>query len=140
MNILLEKPERQPDNFKLRQFEMKRITSRERAKIKIRKKISGTPETPRLTVYRSLNNIYAQIIDDTTGSTLVSVSSLSKELSGNLKSAKGKTEPGKMVGNLLAKKAAEKNIKSVVFDRNGYRYHGRIKALADGAREGGLSF
>lgn len=119
---------------------MKKISSRNRAKIKIRKKISGTSETPRLTVYRSLNNIYAQIVDDTSGNTLVSVSSLSKELSENLKSVKGKIEPGKLVGSLLAKKAAEKNIKSVVFDRNGYRYHGRIKALADGAREGGLSF
>jgi large subunit ribosomal protein L18 len=119
---------------------MKKVSNRYRSKIKIRKKISGTPETPRLTVYRSLNNIYAQIIDDISGNTLVSVSSLSKEVSENLKSVKGKIEPGKMVGNLLAKKAAEKNIKSVVFDRNGYRYHGRIKALADGAREGGLSF
>jgi len=119
---------------------MGKILSRKRAKIKIRKHISGTPERPRLTVYRSLNNIYAQIIDDTTGNTLVSLSSLSKEFPAESKPAKGKIEPGKMVGILLAKKAAEKNIKTVVFDRNGYRYHGRIKALADGAREGGLIF
>lgn len=117
---------------------MKKVNSRIRSKIKIRKKISGTAEKPRLTVYRSLNNIYAQIIDDTTGSTLVQASTLSKELSKDLKSAKGKIERGKLVGSLIAKKAAEKNIKNVVFDRNGYRYHGRIKAVADGARDAGL--
>lgn len=119
---------------------MKNKSNRLRAKIKIRKRITGTLERPRLTVYRSLDNIYAQIIDDTSGNTLVSVSSLSKELTDKLKSVKGKIDPGKLVGNLLAQKAVEKNIKSVVFDRNGYRYHGRVKALADGAREGGLTF
>jgi large subunit ribosomal protein L18 len=119
---------------------MKKTTARSRAKIKIRKKISGTSERPRLMVYRSLNNIYAQIIDDTTGNTLVSVSSLSKELEPDLKSVKGKVGKGKLVGKLLAKKASEKNISSVVFDRSGYRYHGRVQAIADGAREGGLKF
>ena len=114
--------------------------SRLRSKIKIRKAISGTPERPRLTVYRSLSNVYAQLIDDTTGKTLVSASSLNKELVDQLKNAKSKTEKSKLVGSYLAKKALEQNISSVVFDRNGYRYHGRVQAIAEGAREGGLKF
>lgn len=119
---------------------MKKKTSRIRAKIKIRKKISGTTERPRLSVYRSLDNIYAQIIDDSTGNTLVAISSLAKEAKTELKSIKGKINKSKLIGNMIAKKALEKNIKSVVFDRGGFRYHGRVKALADGAREGGLVF
>lgn len=119
---------------------MKKLNSRERTKIKIRKKISGTSEKPRLTVYRSLNNIYAQLIDDSTGNTLVSASTLAKELANDLKSSKGKIERGKLVGSLLAKRAAEKNITVVLFDRNGYKYHGRVQAVANGAREGGLKF
>jgi len=119
---------------------MKQKTSRQRAKIKIRKKNSGTSEKPRLSVYRSLDNIYAQIIDDTTGNTLVSVSSLNKEAKADLKSVKGKINKSKLIGSLVAKKALEKDIKNVVFDRNGFRYHGRVKALADAAREGGLVF
>ena len=119
---------------------MKKKTSRSRAKIKIRIKISGTTEKPRLSVYRSLDNIYAQIIDDTTGNTLVAISSLAKEAKAEVKSIKGKTNKSKFIGNMLAKKALEKNIKNVVFDRGGFRYHGRVKALADGAREGGLQF
>lgn len=111
-----------------------------RSKIKIRRKISGLKDKPRLTVYRSLNNIYAQLIDDSDGNTLASASSLSKELSEELKNSKGKISKSKMVGILVAKKALEKNISQVVFDRNGYRYHGRVKAIADGAREGGLKF
>ncbi len=114
--------------------------SRLRSKTKIRKYISGTPEKPRLSVFRSLNNVYAQIIDDTTGTTLTSASSLSKELAEDIKKAKGKIAKSKVVGSLVAKKALEKNITTVVFDRNGYRYHGRIQAIADGAREGGLKF
>lgn len=119
---------------------MKKKTSRDRARIKIRKKISGTPEKPRLAVFRSLDNIYAQIIDDTTGITLVAVSSLGKDAKAEVKSVKGKISKSKLVGSMLAKKALEKDIKSVVFDRGGFRYHGRVKALADGAREGGLQF
>ena len=111
-----------------------------RSKTKIRNKISGTQETPRLTVYRSLNNIYAQIIDDTTGKTLVAASSLSKEIAEDLKTTKGKAAKSKLVGNLVASKAIEQKISSVVFDRNGYRYHGRIQAVAEGAREKGLKF
>jgi len=118
----------------------KNNNSRLRSKIKIKKKISGTPDKPRLTIYRSLNNIYAQIIDDSTGKTLASASSLSKELAEELKAQKGKTNKSKLVGNLVAKKALEQKISSVVFDRNGYRYHGRVQALANGAREGGLKF
>jgi large subunit ribosomal protein L18 len=118
----------------------KNNNTRLRSKIKIRKYMSGTSETPRLTVYRSLNNIYAQIIDDSTGKTLVSASSLSKELKDDLASQKGKVSKSKLIGSLVAKKAVEQKISTVVFDRNGYRYHGRIKAVAEGAREGGLKF
>ncbi len=118
----------------------KNYNSRLRSKQKIRKKISGSTETPRLSVYRSLNNIYAQIIDDATGKTLVAASSKSKELTEDLKNTKSKVAKGKLVGNLVAKKALEQKITTVVFDRNGYRYHGRIQAIAEGAREGGLKF
>ncbi|MDR3668211.1 MAG: 50S ribosomal protein L18 [Ignavibacteriaceae bacterium] len=114
--------------------------SRLRSKLKTRKKIFGEPERPRLTVYRSLDNVYAQVIDDRSGKTLAAASSLSKELTESLKNTKGKLAKSKLVGNLVAKKALDQNILSVVFDRNGYRYHGRIQALADGAREGGLKF
>ncbi len=111
-----------------------------RKKISIRKKISGTPERPRLTIYRSGRHIYAQIIDDTTGRTLVSASTLSKDLREELQKATSPKDVAKMVGLFAAKKALEKNIQTVVYDRNGYLYHGRVKALADGAREGGLKF
>ena len=119
---------------------MKKISTRDRARIKIRKKIAGSGTKPRLAVYRSLNNIYAQLIDDSTGNTLISVSSLSSELKTELKNVKGKVSKSKLVCNLLAKKALDKNIKTVVFDRSGYKYHGRVKSVADGAREGGLIF
>ena len=118
----------------------KNNNNRLRSKIKIRKAVFGTPEKPRLSIYRSLNNIYGQVIDDTSGKTLASASSLSKEISEELKSAKGKTARSKLVGTLVAKKAAEQNISAVVFDRNGFRYHGRVQAFAEGAREGGLKF
>lgn len=114
--------------------------SRLRSKTKIRKVISGTADRPRLTIYRSLNNIYAQLIDDSTGNTIVSASSLSKEILEELKNLKGKVSASKIIGSHVAKKALEKNISSVVFDRNGYRYHGRVQAVAEGAREGGLKF
>lgn len=103
---------------------------------RVRKNISGTAERPRLNVFRSLNHIYAQIIDDTTGTTLVSASSLEKsftEYGGNCDAARA-------VGKAVAEKALEKGIKAVVFDRGGYVYHGRVAALAEGAREGGLEF
>ncbi len=106
---------------------------------RVRKKIKGTPERPRLNVFRSLTNIYVQIIDDTTGNTLVATSSLDKALKGKIANGSNK-EAAKEVGKLIGQKAVEKGIKSVVFDRGGYLYHGRIKALAEGAREAGLDF
>ena len=110
-----------------------------RRKVRIRKKIKGTPERPRLTVYRSLKYVYAQIIDDESGHTIAAASSLEKGLKESLKSTKD-LEAAKLVGKLVAKRAMEKGISEVVFDRNGYKYHGRIKALADAAREEGLKF
>jgi len=109
-------------------------------KIRVRKKISGTAERPRVAVFKSLKQIYAQIIDDSNSVTLISASSLSKDIANDIKDAKGKIEKSKVVGKYLAEKAVEKGIKSVVFDRSGYRYHGRIQAIAEGAREGGLKF
>jgi large subunit ribosomal protein L18 len=108
-------------------------------KQRVRRKIYGTPERPRLSVRRSLKHIYAQIIDDTSGRTLVFESTLSKELKGNLDKTR-KTDKAKKVGELLARKALEKNIKTIVFDRGGRKYHGRIKALAESARQAGLQF
>jgi large subunit ribosomal protein L18 len=109
-------------------------------KASIRKRVFGTPERPRLTIYRSAKHIYAQIIDDTTGKTLVSTSTLSKELRDEAKSVKSEMDVCKLVGKHTAKRALEKKIQVVVYDRNGYLYHGRVKAVADGAREGGLKF
>lgn len=106
---------------------------------RIRKNVFGLSDRPRLSIYRSLNHIYAQIIDDFKRDTIVSTSSLDKEFKGK-KSHKGNIETAKQVGGLIAKKAMEKGIKKVVFDRGGYPYHGRIKALADAAREAGLEF
>lgn len=113
---------------------------RERIRYQIRKKLRGTPERPRLVVYRSLDHIYAQIIDDVNSKTLLTVSTKSKDVADKLSTLKGKVEKSKLVGKVTAEKAALNNIKSIVFDRNGYLYHGRVKALADGAREGGLNF
>jgi len=118
----------------------KNYNTRLRSKTKIKKKITGTAEKPRLTVFRSLNDIYAQLIDDVKGETIAAASSKNKEIAENIKGLKGKISKGKLVGNLIARKALEKNINSIVFDRNGYRYHGRVQALADGAREAGLKF
>ena len=103
---------------------------------RVRGKVNGTPERPRLNVFRSETNIYAQIIDDTTGVTLVSASSLEKgfECEGT------KTDAAKKVGEVIAERAKAKGIDTVVFDRGGYLYHGRVQALAEGAREGGLNF
>jgi len=106
---------------------------------RVRKKVSGTPERPRLCVFRSLRHIYAQIIDDEHGVTLAAASTLSPEIRDKIKTG-GNIEAAKLVGQLIAKKALEKGIKKVVFDRGGYKYHGRVKALADAAREAGLEF
>lgn len=110
--------------------------SRLKRHMRIRNKIEGTAECPRLNVFRSSKNIYAQIIDDEKGFTLVSASTLDKEFSGN----GGNKEAAHKVGVNIAKKALEKNIEKVVFDRGGYVFHGRVKELAEGAREGGLKF
>ncbi len=116
---------------------MKKQYLRERRKAHIRKKVEGNQERPRLSVYRSLNHIYAQVIDDVSSKTLAAASTLSPEL----KDGKGKKkELAKEVGKLIAKKCQEAKISAVVFDRNGFMYHGRIAAVAEGAREGGLKF
>jgi large subunit ribosomal protein L18 len=106
---------------------------------RVRAKISGTADRPRLNVYRSLGNIYAQVIDDVAGHTLASASTIDRELRGQV-DGKNKTEAAKMVGALVAQRAQAVGVKTVIFDRGGYRYHGRVKALADGAREAGLVF
>ncbi|VBB44651.1 50S ribosomal subunit protein L18 [uncultured Paludibacter sp.] len=113
---------------------------RNRIKAHIRTKISGTAEKPRLTVFRSNTQIYAQVIDDVKGVTLASASSLLKAEKGAKKDKITKTEQAANVGKLIAKSALEAGIKEVIFDRNGYLYHGRVKQLAEAAREGGLKF
>jgi large subunit ribosomal protein L18 len=115
------------------------LTAREKRKQRIRKKISGTTERPRLTVYKSLKHMYAQIVDDTTGNTLVSVSTGSKGLKDEVKED-GKTDAAKKVGAAIARAALEKGVKRVVFDRNGFDYHGRVAAVAQAARDAGLEF
>ena len=108
---------------------------RRRIHTRIRKKLSGTADRPRLAVFRSIKHIYAQVIDDRTGRTLVSASSAEKDAANG-----GNVAGAKAIGKLVAERAKEKGIKSVVFDRGGFLYHGRVKALADAAREGGLEF
>ena len=114
-----------------------RSKARNKRHMRIRSRVSGSPERPRLVIFRSLKNIEGQIVDDGNGVTLLGLSSLSKEVQ---KTGKKKVEISKDVGRLLARKAVEKGIDKIVFDRNGYLYHGRVKAFAEGAREGGLSF
>lgn len=114
------------------------LTSRQKIKFRIRKKVIGSTERPRLVVFRSSNNMYAQLIDDISHKTICTVSTLTKEVKDELKDKITKVNESKIVGKVIAKKAAEKNIKKVVFDRNGYLFHGRVKAVAEGAREGGL--
>lgn len=106
---------------------------------RVRKKINGTAETPRLSVYRSLNHIYAQVIDDVKGVTLCSASTMEKEVKGAIKDMT-KTDAAKLVGKKVAERALSKGVKAVVFDRGGYLYTGRVQAVADGAREAGLNF
>jgi large subunit ribosomal protein L18 len=118
----------------IRKIEKKAI--RNRIHRRIRRKLSGTAERPRLAVFRSVAHIYAQVIDDAQGQTLVSASSVDKD--GKTKG--GNVAAAKAIGKLVAERAKEKGIKSVVFDRGGYQYHGRVKALADAAREAGLEF
>jgi large subunit ribosomal protein L18 len=115
------------------------IVGRERRKLRIRRKVSGTNEQPRLTVFRSAKHIYAQVIDDVAGTTLVHASTLSREVRAAVAEDK-KTDAAKKVGAAVAKLLIAKGISKIVFDRNGYLYHGRVRALADGAREAGLKF
>jgi large subunit ribosomal protein L18 len=105
----------------------------------VRQKVSGTPERPRLAVYRSLNHIYAQVIDDGTGKTLVSASSIDKETRKQTKGG-GNVATAKLIGKVIAERAKAAGISQVVFDRGGYKYHGRVEALANAAREAGLKF
>ena len=116
-----------------------KLTGRQRRKLRIRNKISGTESRPRLTVFRSAKHIYAQVVDDGDGKTLAAASTLSADLKGSLSEA-NKTDAAKKVGALIAEICAKNKIERVVFDRNGYLYHGRVKALAEAAREAGLSF
>jgi large subunit ribosomal protein L18 len=114
-----------------------RLTRRRK---RVRKKIFGTPERPRLCVYKSLTQIYAQLVDDQGGRTLTGISSLAGEVKSQIKPEDSKSSVSKKVGLRLAQKAKEKGISRVVFDRNRYPYHGRVKSLAEGAKEGGLGF
>jgi large subunit ribosomal protein L18 len=116
-----------------------RSEARIRRHTRVRKNIAGTPERPRLNVYRSLAEIYCQVIDDKAGNTLVSASTIDGEIRSKM-DGKNKTEQARLVGQVLAERAKGKGITMVVFDRGGFRYTGRVKALADGAREGGLEF
>ncbi len=115
------------------------VVRRERRHRRVRAKVHGTPDKPRLNVFRSLRHIFAQIIDDTLGQTLAAASTLDPDVRATAAATDKKTE-AKAVGKLLAQRAAQKGLKQVVFDRGGYQYHGRVQALAEGAREGGLEF
>ena len=117
-----------------------RRSRRARIKKHIRKRLIGTTERPRLLIFRSLRAIYAQLVDDTQHKTLLTVSSLSKDLKKDVEKAEGKVEVARLVGKTMGERAKAMKIESVVFDRSGYLYHGRVKALADGAREAGLKF
>jgi large subunit ribosomal protein L18 len=116
-----------------------RIVGRERRKLRIRRRVSGTPERPRLSVFRSAKHIYAQVVDDIAGKTLAHASTLSRDVRGDVTEA-SKLDAAKKVGQFIAKLLLAKGVEKVVFDRNGYLYHGRIRALADAARAAGLKF
>jgi len=117
-----------------------RAEARQKRKKRVRKNLSGTIERPRLTVFRSSKNIYVQIIDDTTSRTLVDVSSLSRDVRSQITGKSSNKEGASIIGKLIAERALEKGIKKVIFDRNGFLYHGRVKTLAEAAREHGLEF
>jgi large subunit ribosomal protein L18 len=119
--------------------ENNRSEARIRRHARVRKSVQGTLQRPRLSVFRSLSEIYAQVIDDNAGHTIASASSIDQDLRGQMKDLK-KSEQAKLVGKLVAERAKSKGVKAVVFDRGGFKYSGRIKSLADGAREGGLEF
>jgi large subunit ribosomal protein L18 len=117
----------------------KKVEARRRRHIRVRKKVSGSGDKPRLNVFKSSRHIYAQIIDDLSGKTLVSASTLDKDLKGKLKTG-GNAEAAQLVGALIAERATGSSIEKTVFDRGGFVFHGRVKALADAARKGGLKF
>ncbi|MEA3396950.1 MAG: 50S ribosomal protein L18 [Chloroflexota bacterium] len=119
--------------------EVNRRKARERRRTHVRLKVVGTPERPRLNVYRSLHQIYAQIIDDSVGHTLVSASTIDREIEGQI-SGMARTAQAEVVGRVVAERALAKGVQKVVFDRAGYKYHGRVKALAEAARKAGLEF
>jgi large subunit ribosomal protein L18 len=119
--------------------EINRRVARLRRHGRVRRRVVGTPEQPRLNVFRSLCHIYAQVVDDSQGHTLVSASTIDPEVRAQLDGL-AKTEQARVVGKVLAERAVSQGVKSVIFDRGGYKYHGRVKALADAAREGGLEF
>jgi large subunit ribosomal protein L18 len=119
---------------------VKRLTGRERRHLRIRKKIRGEKDRPRLVVFRSSRHVYAQVVDDIDGKTIVGVNGSSKTIAEKVKNDKERFAESRMVGEELAKRVVEKGITTVVFDRAGYRYHGRVKALADAARKAGLKF
>ncbi|MCY4654850.1 MAG: 50S ribosomal protein L18 [Dehalococcoidia bacterium] len=117
-----------------------RKTRRQVRHKRVRRKVFGWPDRPRMAVFRSLNNIYVQVIDDTQGHTLVAASSLESDIRAQVNGGNAKSEVAALVGSVIAERALDKGIKSVVFDRGGFKYHGRAKALADAARKGGLVF
>ncbi|MCK9244367.1 MAG: 50S ribosomal protein L18 [Candidatus Marinimicrobia bacterium] len=117
-----------------------KVVARDRRQKRSRRKIQGTTERPRIAVFRSLNHIYAQVIDDSIHKSLFAVSDLTPEVRAQIKSDTKKSDRGELVGQILAEKALTKGIKKVVFDRSGYQYHGRVKALAEAARKAGLEF
>ena len=123
----------------MNKYELKK-KRQQRRKLSVRKKITGTFDRPRMSVYRSLNNIFVQIINDEEGKTLLSASSIDKEIKGQIPEQAKKSDLSTIVGKVIAQRALANNITKVVFDRNGYNYHGRIKALAESARENGLNF
>ncbi len=118
----------------------RQLSPRQRRHLRVRAKVSGTPERPRLNVFRSNEHIYAQIIDDTAGHTLVAASTLEKEVRERFPAEHPKVVEARVVGQVIGERAKAKSISRVVFDRGGYKYHGRVKALAEGAREAGLEF
>ena len=128
------------EKYKQMKIQNLRISRRLRRKMHIRKRIFGEPECLRMTVFKSVKHIYVQIVNDVEGKTVLASSTLDSEVKALLKPDMNKKQQSALVGNSIAKKALEGNLASVVFDRNGYRYHGRVKALADGARKGGLKF
>lgn len=117
-----------------------KVYARLRKKKQIKKKVFGTPERPRLVVYKSLKHIYAQLVDDVNQKTITGMSSLSKDLHDEIAKAKNKVAVAELIGNSIAKKALDLKLDKVVFDRNGYIYHGRVKAVAEGARKSGVKF